>query len=70
MAVSGSFWVQWGVILALFCYNVPQNSDLIARQLRTHHGQVGLATGGGEGGRDVLLHTVRPRDPSDQHVLG
>ena len=59
-----------GVILAIFCYDVLQNSDLIARQLGTHHGQVGLATGGGEGGRDVLLHTVRSRDPCDQHVLG
>ena len=76
LGIVGFVWlflarfVNIGVILAIFCFILAQEVHLVARQLGTHHCQVGLATGRGESGRDVLLHTVRPRDPCDQHVLG
>ena len=37
---------------------------------RNHHGEVGLAAGAGEGGRDVGLFALGVLDAGDQHVLG
>jgi hypothetical protein len=34
------------------------------------HGQVGLAAGGGERGRDVVAPALRADQPQDQHMLG
>mmetsp|Transcript_878 Transcript_878/g.2015 ORF Transcript_878/g.2015 Transcript_878/m.2015 type:complete len:634 (+) Transcript_878:965-2866(+) len=51
---------------------VADGRDLPALEARRRHQhrEIGLATGAGEGGRDVVLLAGRALDAQDQHVLG
>ena len=49
---------------------VAERPDPVAGQGRLHHGQVGLAAGAGQGGRDVGRLAAVVLDAHDDHVLG